>query len=68
MDETVLKEEETTEEDPLLNRIPITELMDQDPHEGAVAPGEKERIEEDEDKTIKEEPADFCSESFENRR
>ena len=68
MDETVVKEEEITEEDPLSNRIPIAELMDQDPHEGAVAPGETERIKEDEDKTIKEEPADFCSETFENRR
>ena len=55
MDEPVVKEEEITEEDPLWNTIQITKL-DEDPLEDAVAPMKKERMEDDEHITIKEEP------------
>ena len=58
-EETVVKKEEITEDDPfsdtIKNTTSTTELMDQDPLDVVGIPGKKEKIEDEQEIIIKEE-------------
>ena len=60
--ETLIKQEDTTKEDLLSDTVQnitsTTELMDQDPLEVVGAPVKQEKIEDDEQINVKEEPED----------